>query len=159
MSISAIDPRDIPHVEAPVRQRRPESAFAKRQMRSFLDSDCMCAEVTDIPDAYDTTRLYEALKNAVWSLCSRPCVRVTRRKRRIFLIWEGGDRNGSRGSVADGFVAEPHRVAPLCVHRRRRRNRWRWTRRHVRVGERRHGSHTASSDREKEEAHQDGCTT
>lgn len=84
--IKEITQGGIPPTPRPIRQKRPESAFARREMQAFLDSGYDVAEVTDIPRAYDTTRLYEALKNAVWSLCGSPKVKVHKRGRRLFLV-------------------------------------------------------------------------
>lgn len=85
--ISAINIQEIPGIKQPAAKRRPEGAFAKRQMREFLDSGLNSAEITDIPAAYNTTRLCEALRNAAWSLCDRPReVGVMKRGARVFLI-------------------------------------------------------------------------
>lgn len=84
--IAEITRKDMPAIEQPIKRRCPETAYAKRQMQEFLDSGLALAEVTNIPAAYNTTRLYQSLKNAAWSLCDRPqSVSVMRRGRRIFL--------------------------------------------------------------------------
>jgi len=71
---------DVPRIQQPIRQRRPESAFARRQVAEFLASGLDLAEITKIPTAYNTTRLYGALGNAIWRLCDRPrSVRPIRR--------------------------------------------------------------------------------
>lgn len=88
----------IPPVARAIRRRRPEGAFAKREMQAFLDSGYELAEVTGIPGAYDAKRLYEALKNAAWALCDRPrSVAVIKRGKRIFL------------SRADPLTGQPRR--------------------------------------------------
>lgn len=80
---------DVPGIQQPIKRRRPESAFAKRQVAEFLASGHDLAEVADIPAAYNTTALYGALGNAIWSLCDRPrSVRVIRRGGRLFLAKE-----------------------------------------------------------------------
>lgn len=80
---------DVPRIQQPIRQRRPESAFARRQVAEFLASGLDLAEITKIPTAYNTTRLYGALGNAIWRLCDRPrSVRVIRRGGRLFLAKE-----------------------------------------------------------------------
>lgn len=89
---------EIPPVAAAIRRRRPEGAFARREMQAFLDSGYELAEVTGIPEAYDAKRLYEALKNAAWSLCDRPrSVAVIKRGKRIFL------------SMTDPLTGQPRR--------------------------------------------------
>lgn len=80
---------DVPPIRQPKRKRRPEGAFAQRQMAEFLASGLDLAEVTDIPAAYNTTALYGSLSHAAWALCDRPrSVRVIRRGGRLFLAKE-----------------------------------------------------------------------
>lgn len=87
--IRAIDIKDIPPIQQPIRQPRPETAFAKEQVAAFKESGLEAVEITDIPAAYNTTRLYGALKNAIWSIYERPwAVRVSRRGARLFLMKE-----------------------------------------------------------------------
>lgn len=95
--ISAIDFKDVPNIQQSAARRRPEGAFAKRQMQEFLNSGLNTAEVTNIPAAYNTTRLCEALRNAAWSLCDRPReVGVMKRGARVFLIRYDGPRQRRR---------------------------------------------------------------
>lgn len=85
--IREIDIKDIPPIAQPVRSKRPETAFAKAQVEAFKTSDLDAVEVIDVPTAYNTTRLYSALKNATWSEYGYPGrVRVMRRGARLFLI-------------------------------------------------------------------------
>ncbi len=87
--IQRIEKGDVPRILQPKRQRRPESAFARRQMAEFLASGLDLAEIKEIPRAYNTTSLYGALGNAAWALCDRPrSVRVIRRGGRLFLAKE-----------------------------------------------------------------------
>lgn len=80
---------DVPPIRQPKRKRRPEGAFAQRQMAEFLASGLDLAEVADIPAAYNTTALYGSLSHAAWTLCDRPrSVRVIRRGGRLFLAKE-----------------------------------------------------------------------
>lgn len=84
--ICRISAEDVPGIKQPQRRMRPEGDFAKRQMQEFLDSGFDVAEVTGIPAAYNTTRLYEALNNAAYTLTAKPgAVRVMRRGGRLFL--------------------------------------------------------------------------
>lgn len=87
--IREIDRGDIPPVEYPIRQPRPETAFAREQVEAFKESGLEAAEIVGIPAAYNTTRLYGSLKNAVWSAFDRPhSIRVMRRGSRLFLAKE-----------------------------------------------------------------------
>lgn len=87
--IEAIEMAEVPGIKQPIKRRRPESAFARRQVAEFLASGHDLVEVTEIPAAYNTTALYGALGNAVWTLCDRPrSVRVMRRGGRLFLMKE-----------------------------------------------------------------------
>ena len=85
--IKQVSKADVPKVQQPIKQRRPESAFAKRQVAEFLASGCDLAEITEIPAAYNITSLYAALGNALWSACNVPrSYRVMRRGSRLFLM-------------------------------------------------------------------------
>lgn len=91
--ICQIEKTDIPGINQPPRRRCPETAYAKRQVEEFIASGYDVAEITDIPTACNTTRLYGALQNAAFALTARAkAIRVMRRGGRLFLMtakaWE-----------------------------------------------------------------------
>lgn len=88
--IKEISPAEIP-ISAPRRKARPNPAgpFAKDAMCAFLASGFPAAEVTEVPAALNTTKLYEALRNEAFMQTmrdrARTNVRVMRRGGHIYL--------------------------------------------------------------------------
>lgn len=88
--IRPIDIKDIPPIQQQIRQHRPETAFARKQVAAFKESGLEAVEITDIPAAYNTTVLYGSIRDAINSSYPhyKPRPRVIRRGARLFISKE-----------------------------------------------------------------------